>query len=139
MYYSGGPMPPGEERPLLVTAAGIVGVLLGGLALLRGAALFLTFLAEGLDIPARDFGLLLLMPAGGVVLVGGIDALRRGAMGLLLGGAWALLGVDVLNGTTYGLAYDALPAIDVLSGVMTFLLLVVLLHPQVRRWAVGHR
>jgi hypothetical protein len=84
-------------------------VLLGVLALLRGATLLLTFAVEQFDVAFRDVGLLLLLPAGGVVLIGAIDALRRGATGLLLAGAWVLLGVDVLNGTTYGLAYGGVP------------------------------
>lgn len=133
MSYSGPALPPRAERPLLVTAAGTVGVILGCLALLRGAILLLTFVVVRFDIAFRDFGLLLLLPAGGVVLAGAIATLQRGSSGLLLAAAWVLLGVDVLNGTTYGLAHAGFPGIDVLSGVLTFLLIVVLLNPQVQR------
>src|SRR5690242_9738961 len=130
----GPPMPPSrEERPLLVTTAGTVGVILGCLALLRSAILFLTFVVARFDIPFRDFGLLLLAPVGGVLLAGAVTTLQRAASGLLLTAAWVLLGVDILNGTTYGLAHAGFPGIDVLSGALTFLLIVVLLHPQVQR------
>ena len=140
MSYYGPPIPrPREERPLLITAAAGVGVVLGVLALLRGAILLLAFVVVSFDIPLRDFGLILLIPAGGVVLAGALDALRRGAVRLLLAGAWVLLGVDVLNGTTYVLAGNGFSAIDFLSAVMTAVLVFLLLQPQVRRWAAGHR
>ena len=123
-----------EERPILLTASGYVGAVLGALALLRGALLFLTFLAYRFDVGLRDLPLLVLMPAGALVLAGAIGALRNGQVALLRSAAWALLGVDLLNGTTYALAWRDFPVIDVLSGVMTAVLLLLLYQPQVRRY-----
>lgn len=126
-----GPAP----RPLLVTVAGLLGILAGALAVLRILLLSAIWVLEPLEFGGRDVGLFLMWPAGGVVLAGGVALLCGRPATLLRWGAPFLLGVDVLNAITYVAVERGNPANDVLGAVVTSALLVVLLHPSVR----GHR
>ena len=128
-----------DERPLLVTAAALVGAVLGPLAVLRGTLLIFVFLAVRFHVAPRDLPLLVLVPAGALVLAGAVGALRSGQVALLLSASWALLGVDLFNGATYALGGAGFPVIDVLSGVMTAVLLFLLHQPQVRRYRTTAR
>lgn len=122
-------------RPLLLTAAGLLGILAGAVALLRLLLLTAIWVLAPLEFGGRDAGLLLLLPAGGVVLAGGIAVLCGRPTTLLRWSAPVLLGVDVLNAVTYAVVERGNPRNDILGAVVTGMLLVVLAQPSVR----GHR
>ena len=124
-------------RPLLVTAAGLLGILAGAVALVRLLLLSAIWVLAPLEFGGRDAGLFLLLPAGGVVLAGGVAVLRDRPATVLRWGAPVLLAVDVLNGITYVAVERGNPVNDVLGAVVTSALLVVLLQRSVRGYRTG--
>ncbi len=124
-------------RPLLVTAAGILGILAGGVAVLRILLLSAIWVLAPLEFGGRDVGLFLLAPAGAAVLAGGIAVLGDRPVTLLRWAAPVLLGVDVLNAITYAAVGRGTPVNDLLGIMVTATLVVVLLQPSVRRHRAG--
>ena len=131
-----GPSDP-APRPLLVTTAGLLGVLAGAVAVLRILLLSAIWVLAPLEFGGRDVGLFLLLPAGGLVLAGGIAVLYGRPATLLRWGAPVLLTVDVLNALTYTAAGRGTPLNDLLGIIVTATLVVVLLHPSVRGYRTG--
>ena len=119
-------------RPILLTVAGLLGILAGAVALLRLLLLTAIWVIAPLEFGGRDAGLLLLLPAGGVVLAGSIAVLCGRPTTLLRWGAPLLLGVDAFNAVTYVVFEQGNPVNDVLGAVVTAMLLVVLAQPSVR-------
>jgi hypothetical protein len=124
-------------RPLLVTAAGLLGIMAGAVAVLRILLLAGIWVLAPLEFGGRDAGLFLLLPAAGVVLAGGIAVLCGRPTTLLRWGAPVLLAVDVLNGITYVAVERGNPVNDVLGAIVTSALLVVLLQRSVRGYRTG--
>lgn len=128
--YAGGP-PATGQRPGMVTAAGIIGIVWGALGTLFGllGLLGASYIDNlGIDINAFDIILGLLGIAAAIaLLVGGIQVLQGKAPKLLLLAAYAGLGlwlVGVIYSVIRGYGFSAVSLITpIVLGVIVFLLL----------------
>jgi Ca2+/Na+ antiporter len=135
MSVPGAPRP----RPLLVTAAAVVGIVVGGLDLLRGLIVGLGVLLAPVEVPARTYPVLLLAPLGALVLVAGILALGRPPR-LLLVGAAALVLLDAVDAVTWLATGEPGPPVnDLLGAVLAAVPVFLLLQPAARPRPPWHR
>ncbi|SEL78477.1 hypothetical protein SAMN04515665_11957 [Blastococcus sp. DSM 46786] len=123
---------PGGQRPSQVTAAAIIGVVIGGLGTLGG---LLTLFAIGavFEIDAL-LGILALLSfaAAVVLLIGGIQVLRGQEPRLLLLGSYASIGLQLLY-LLWGLVQDEGFVFTGLLGFVLPILVVVLLRTEQSR------
>ena len=133
--YSGSPVDgPGSGRPSQVTAAAIIGIVIGGIGTLFGV---IGLLALGIIFSVSALlGILFLLSlaAAVVVLVGGIQTLQGKSPRLLLLGSYASIGLQVLSlvisvAVGQGFSYVSLLGF-VLPGVIVFLLM----QPQSKQY-----
>ncbi|TFV89681.1 hypothetical protein E4P40_08260 [Blastococcus sp. CT_GayMR20] len=127
--YSGGPAAPGQ-RPGMVTAAGIIGIVWGGLGLLFGLlALSLAFAFGAV------YGLLLLLSiaVSAALLWAGIQVIQDKSPRLLLLISYVAIGVNLLT-TIWAVIEGA----SILSGLLGFVLpgivVFLLLNPQSKQF-----
>jgi hypothetical protein len=127
--YSGGPAGPGQ-RPGMVTAAGIIGIVWGGLGLLFGLlALSLAFAFGAV------YGLLLLLSiaVSAALLWAGIQVIQDKSPRLLLLISYVAIGVNLLT-TIWAVIEGA----SILSGLLGFVLpgivVFLLLNPQSKQF-----
>lgn len=120
--WSGGP-PAGSERPGMVTAAAVIGIVIGGLGVLG------LFSIGALFAFSAVLGLigLLSLGAAAALLVGGIQTLQGKSPRLLLLGSYASIGLQLLqlvwaSVSGYGFLFFGLIGL-VLPGLVVFLLL----------------
>lgn len=122
------------QRPAQVTAAAIIGIVIGGIGTLFGLiGLFAIGVIFGYNV---ILGLLYLVSIATavVVLVGGIQAIQGKSPRLLLLGSYASIGVQLLYlifsiASGYGFSFSALIGF-VLPGIIVFLLL----QPQAKQY-----
>jgi hypothetical protein len=124
--YSGAPAgygAPAGQRPGMVTAAAIIGIVIGGLGVLGLFAIGLYFAFSAV------LGLLSLLAvvAAVVTLVGGIQAIQGKSPRLLLLGSYAAIGVQLLQFiwalvSGYGFIFVGFLGL-ILPGVIVFMLL----------------
>ena len=132
--YPGGPDAGPGQRPVQVTAAAIIGIVIGGLGTLGG---LLALLAIGLLFgisPLLGIFALLSLAAAVVVLVGGIQTIQGKSPRLLLLGSYASIAVQLLYliisiAVGYGFSFTSLLGF-VLPGVIVFLLM----QPQTKQY-----
>ncbi len=124
--YSGGP-PATGQRPGGVTAAAVIGIVIGGLGTLGG---LLALLAIGLIFEASVLlGILVLLSfaAAVVMLVGGIQALQGKSPRLLLLASFASIGLQLLSlvvGVAVGEPFSFMSLLGfLLPGLIVFLLM----------------
>lgn len=126
--YSGAPAQAG--RPGMVTAAAVIGIVIGGLGILGLFSLGLYF---SFDIFLGMLNLLA-VAAAVVLLVGGIQAIQGKSPRLLLLGSYASIGVQLLTliwavASGYGFVFLGLLGF-VLPGLIVFLLM----QPQSKQY-----
>ena len=123
----------GNQRPSQVTAAAIIGIVIGGIGSLFG---LIGLFAIGIVF---DFNLILgllylvSIATAVVVLIGGIQAIQGKSPRLLLLGSYASIGVQLLYlifsvASGYGFSFSALVGF-VLPGIVVFLLM----QPQAKQ------
>lgn len=124
--YSGGPAATGQ-RPGMVTAAAVIGIVIGGLGTLGG---LLALFAIGLIFEASVLlGILVLLSfaAAVVMLVGGIQALQGKSPRLLLLASFASIGLQLLSlivGIAVGERFSFMSLLGfLLPGLIVFLLM----------------
>jgi hypothetical protein len=120
--YSGGPAATGQ-RPGMVTAAAVIGIVLGALGLLSLFAIGLVFAFSTV------LGLLTLLSIATavVLLVGGIQTMQGKSPRLLLLGSYASIGIQLLTliwsvVSGYGFSFTGLLGF-ILPGLIVFLLM----------------
>jgi hypothetical protein len=124
----------GNQRPSQVTAAAIIGIVIGGIGSLFG---LIGLFAIGIVF---DFNLILgllylvSIATAVVVLIGGIQAIQGKSPRLLLLGSYASIGVQLLYlifsvASGYGFSFSALVGF-VLPGIIVFLLM----QPQAKQF-----
>jgi hypothetical protein len=124
----------GNQRPSQVTAAAIIGIVIGGIGTLFG---LIGLFAIGIVF---DFNLILgllylvSIATAVVVLIGGIQAIQGKSPRLLLLGSYASIGVQLLYlifsvASGYGFSFSALVGF-VLPGIIVFLLM----QPQAKQF-----
>ncbi|MGY2083452.1 hypothetical protein [Blastococcus sp. SYSU DS0539] len=131
---------PGEARPGVVTAAGVLGIVTGGLTAL-GSLLMLVMMLDGEDDAATTV-LTLGLPCAVGLVVGGVRVLQNRAAGLLFVSALAAVGVLLAalvaglltldEGGRFGVA-----AFVVLACVLPVVTAVFARLPRVTAWAEG--
>jgi hypothetical protein len=126
--YSGGPGP--AQRPGMVTAAGVIGIVWGGLGLLFG------LLALGIAFAVGAvFGLLVLLSVAiaGALLWAGIQVIQNKSPRLLLLISYVAIGINLLT-TIWALIQGE----NILSGLLGFVLpgivVALLLNPQSKQY-----
>ena len=128
--YSGGPAPTGQ-RPGMVTAAGIVGIVWGGLGLLFG----LLALSVAFSLFGGVYGLLVLlsMAVSGALLFGGIQVVQGKSPKLLLLLSYVAIGINLLV-----LIWGATQGASIFSGLLGFIIpgviVFLLLNPQTKQY-----
>jgi hypothetical protein len=128
--YSGGPAPTGQ-RPGMVTAAGIIGIVWGALGLLFG----LLALSVAFSLLGAFYGLLVLASAvlSGVLLYAGIQVIQNKSPRLLLLLSYVSIGLNLLVmiwAATQGESIVSSLLGFVVPGVIVFLLL----NPQSKQY-----
>ena len=131
--YSGGPAATGQ-RPSQVTAAAIIGIVIGGLGALFG---LLALFAIGLVFQVNALlGILSLLSlaAAVVVLIGGIQVLQGKSPRLLLLGSYASIALQLVSlivsiAVGYGFSFLSLLGF-ILPGLIVFLLM----QPQSKQY-----
>jgi hypothetical protein len=126
--YSGAPA--GAGRPGMVTAAAVIGIVIGGLGVLGVFSLSAYF---AFDVFLGMLNLLA-MGAAAVLLVGGVQTMQGKFPRLLLLGSYASIGVQVLTlvwAVTSGYGFSMLGLLGfVLPGLIVFLLM----QPQSKQY-----
>ena len=127
--YSGGPAA-GGQRPGPVTAAAVIGIILGVLGLLSLLAIGLVFEVSAL------LGVLTLLSVAvaAVLLVGGIQTLQGKSPRLLLLGSYGAIGLQVLSiiwsaANGFGIGWTSL-----LGFVLPVLVVFLLLRPESKQY-----
>jgi hypothetical protein len=133
------PWPNGDGRPGVATAAGVLGIVTGGLTGLACLA-FLTMTVSG-DVTSA-FLLLFSAPCAIGTLTGGIRLLQGHRRGLLLGSASASVGVLLLGLLVGGLVYDGHEFLGVVVLVLVasplpVVTAVLAAQPSVTGWTEG--
>ena len=124
----------GAARPSQVTAAAIIGIVIGGLGTLFGLlALAVIGVVFAINALLGIFALLSIAAAV-VVLVGGIQVLRGQSPKLLLLGSYASIGIQLLYlilslVSDYGFSFSAL-----LGFILPVVIVVLLMQPQSKQY-----
>jgi hypothetical protein len=135
--YSGSPAGyggPGGQRPGQVTAAAIIGIVIGGIGSLFG---LLGLLALGLIFAANALlGILFLLSlvAAVVVLVGGIQTIQGKSPRLLLLGSYASIGLQVLSLIISVAVGEGFSFVSLLGFVLPILIVFLLMQPQSKQY-----
>ena len=132
--YSGSPVGPAGQRPQQVSAAAIIGMVIGGIGTLFGV---IGLFAVGIVFAFNAvLGLLYLLSIATavVVLIGGIQTWQGKSPRLLLLGSYASIGVQLLYlifsiTSGYGFSFSALLGF-ILPGIIVFLLM----QPQAKQY-----
>ena len=132
--YSGSPVGPAGQRPQQVSAAAIIGMVIGGIGTLFGV---IGLFAIGIVFAFNAvLGLLYLLSIATavVVLIGGIQTWQGKSPRLLLLGSYASIGVQLLYlifsiASGYGFSFSALLGF-ILPGIIVFLLM----QPQAKQY-----
>ena len=127
--YSGGP-PATGQRPGMVTAAAVIGIVIGALGILGVFGIGIIFAFDAV------LGILSLLSlaAAVVVLVGGIQAIQGKSPQLLLYGSYASIGVQLLTliwGIVSGYGFLFL---GLLGFILPILIVFLLRQPQSKQW-----
>jgi len=131
--YSGGPGV-GAGRPSQVTAAAIIGIVIGGIGTLFGV---LGLLALGIIFEVSALlGILFLLSlaAAVVVLVGGIQTLQGKSPRLLLLGSYASIGIQVLSLVISMAVGEGFSFVSLLGFVLPGLIVFLLMQPQSKQY-----
>ncbi|TFV64404.1 UNVERIFIED_ORG: hypothetical protein E4P37_12965 [Bacillus sp. AZ43] len=121
-----------DRRPGLVTAAAVIGIVIGGIGTLAGLiGLFALGLVFEISV---ILGLLFVLSVATavVLLVGGIQALQGKSPRLLLLGSYASIGVQLLY-TIFAMSYGEPWFSGLLSFVLPILIVVFLLRPEAKQ------
>ncbi len=132
--YSGTPAGTGGGRPSQVTAAAIIGIVIGGLGSLFGL-LGLLFIGTIFDASAV-LGILYLLSlaAAVVVLVGGIQTLQGKSPRLLLLGSYAQIAIQVLSLIVSMTVGEGFSYWSLLGFVLPALIVFLLMQPQSKQY-----
>ncbi len=128
--YSGGPAPT-AQRPGMVTAAGIVGIVWGALGLLFG----LIGLSLAFSLLGAFYGLLTLLSVviAGALLWAGIQVIQDRSPRLLLLISYAAIGINLLT-----MIWAATQGGSIVGGLLGFILpgvvVFLLLNPVSKQW-----
>jgi hypothetical protein len=128
--YSGGPAPTGQ-RPGMVTAAGIIGIVWGALGLLFG----LLALTVAFTLLGAVYGLLVLLSVAvaAALLWAGIQVMQGKSPRLLLLLSYVAIGINLLT-----LIWAATQGASILSGLLGFIIpgviVALLLNPQSKQY-----
>jgi hypothetical protein len=134
--YSGSPAGygAGAARPSQVTAAAIIGIVIGGLGTLFGliglAALGLLFAINAL----LGIFFLLSVAAAVVVLIGGIQAIRGQSPRLLLLGSYASIAIQLLYLIIALVSGYGFPFSSLLGFILPILIVFLLRQPQAKEY-----
>jgi len=129
--YSGGPDAGTGQRPGMVTAAGIIGIVWGALGLLLG----LLALTVAFSLFGGFYGLLILISVvlSGALLFAGIQVMQGKSPRLLLLISYVAIGVNVLT-----MIWAATQGAGIFSGLLGFIIpgvvVFLLLNPQSKQY-----
>ena len=126
--------PASGARPGMVTAAAIIGIVIGGLGSLFGLLGLLVLSSLFAFTPLLGIFALLSLAAAVVVLIGGIQAIRGQSPRLLLLGCYASIAIQLIYliiavASGYGFAFSGL-----LGCVLPIVTVGLLLQPQSKQY-----
>ncbi|WP_324273972.1 hypothetical protein [Blastococcus brunescens] len=131
--WSGAPAGYGAQRPGQVTAAAVIGIVIGGLGTLGG--LLLLFGIGLLFEISAILGLLALLSfaTAVVVLVGAIQAIQGKSPRLLILGSYASIGIQLLY-TIFAMSYGESWFTGILGFILPILIVFLLMQPQSKQY-----